>query len=163
MAQVDYFLKIDGIKGESQDSKHKDEIDISSYGWEMTQTGTSKTGGGAGAGKVAVHDIEFNKQIDVSTPKLMEACATGTHVKSALFTARKAGKDQQEFFTITLTDLLISSVQHSQPLGSDALLPTECITLNFAKYEVSYKQQQADGTLGGAVKHGFSLKENKIV
>ena len=26
MAQVDYFLKLDGIPGESVDSKHKDEI-----------------------------------------------------------------------------------------------------------------------------------------
>ena len=40
MAAVDYFLKIDGIDGESKDDKHKDEIDIESWSWGETQTGT---------------------------------------------------------------------------------------------------------------------------
>ena len=31
MSDVDYFLKIDGIKGESQDTKHAGEIEIQSF------------------------------------------------------------------------------------------------------------------------------------
>jgi type VI secretion system secreted protein Hcp len=37
MAAFDYFLKIDGIPGESTDSKHKDEIDVLSWSWGETQ------------------------------------------------------------------------------------------------------------------------------
>jgi type VI secretion system secreted protein Hcp len=48
---VDFFLKIDGIDGESKDSKHKGEIDIESFSWGATQTGTSHAGGGSGAAK----------------------------------------------------------------------------------------------------------------
>lgn len=161
MAQVDIFMKMDGIKGESQDSKHKDEMDILSYSFGLEQTGTSATGGGGGAGKVRVHDMVITKQIDVATPKLMEACANGTHIKSAVITHRKAGKDAQEYYVITLSDILVSSVQHSHSSASD-LAGTENVGLNFAKYEVSYKQQQSDGTLGGAVVHKHDVKGNKV-
>ncbi len=30
---VDYFLKIDGIAGESTDDKHKEWIDVLSFSW----------------------------------------------------------------------------------------------------------------------------------
>ena len=47
---VDMFLKMDGIKGESVDDKHKDEIDVLSWSWGMSQSGSAHMGGGAGAG-----------------------------------------------------------------------------------------------------------------
>ena len=37
MAQVDYFLKIDGVDGESGDDKHKGEIEVESFSWGETQ------------------------------------------------------------------------------------------------------------------------------
>ena len=39
MAAVDYFIKFDGIKGESADVKHKDEIDVESWSWGETNAG----------------------------------------------------------------------------------------------------------------------------
>ena len=39
MAAVDYFIKFDGIKGESADAKHKDEIDVESWSWGETHSG----------------------------------------------------------------------------------------------------------------------------
>ncbi|MCP6726322.1 type VI secretion system tube protein Hcp, partial [Klebsiella pneumoniae] len=53
MTAVDMFLKLDGVTGESQDSKHKGEIHIESFSWGMNQTGASGSGGGGGAGKVS--------------------------------------------------------------------------------------------------------------
>jgi type VI secretion system secreted protein Hcp len=165
MANVDYFLKIDGIEGEAQDSKHGKEIDIMSFSWGMAQMGTSATGGGGGAGKVKFHDFKIHKSIDAATPKLMDGCAIGKHYASALFTARKAGGTQIEFYTIKFTDILISSVTH-QPPSTDIensttpanLVPEELVTINFAQYEVSYKTQQKDGTAGGAIVSKFNLK-----
>ena len=94
MAAVDYFLKFDGIKGESTDSKHKDEIDVESWSWGETQTGTQGPGGGGGAGKVQMQDFHFVMQLNRSSPLLAKACATGQHIKSATLTTRKAGKGQ---------------------------------------------------------------------
>src|SRR3981189_3517926 len=105
MAVVDYFLKIEGIPGESADSKHKDEIDLESWSWGVTQGGTMAYGGGGGAGKASFNDFHFTMKVNKSTPKLMLACANGEHIKKAVLTCRKAGKDQQEFLKYTFTDL----------------------------------------------------------
>jgi type VI secretion system secreted protein Hcp len=115
MALFDAFLKLDGIKGESADAKHKGEIDIASFSWGMSQTGVSATGGGGGAGKVKVHDISFVKKTDAASPLLFLNCANGAHIKEANFVVRKAGGEQLEYLKIKLTDVLVSSYK---PHGS---------------------------------------------
>src|SRR5664279_5125033 len=74
---VDFFLKIDGIKGESMDSTHKDEIDLQSWSWGETQTGSHAFGGGGGSGKVSMQDFHFVMNANLASPKLLLACASG--------------------------------------------------------------------------------------
>lgn len=162
MALFDAFLKIEGIEGESADSKHKGEISLESFSWSAAQTGTSSHGGGMGAGKVAMQDLHFTKKVDKSTPKLMLACADGEHIKKATLTCRKAGKDQQEFMKWTLSDILVSSYSLGASTAGDHI-PMEQVSMNFAKIELEYKEQKSDGTLGGTVKAGWDVKANKKV
>ena len=155
---VDIFLKLDGIKGESADAKHKDEIHIESFSWGMNQTGAHGSGGGGGAGKVSVHDISITKHVDKSSPLLMLACASGQHIKEALVTVRKAGETPLEYLKIKLTDILISGVQFAGH-GSDLL--SENVTLNFAKFQTEYQEQGPDGKAkGGPVLMGWDVKAN---
>src|SRR5664279_1079383 len=154
MAAVDYFLKIDGIDGESQDKTHKNEIQLQSWSWGETNAGSMGVGGGGGAGKVSMQDFHFVMPANKATPKLVLACATGEHIKSAILTCRKAGKEQQEFLKYTFTDVLISSYQTS---GSDA--PVEQVSFNFTQMQVDYKEQKADGTLAGALTKWYDLKK----
>jgi type VI secretion system secreted protein Hcp len=161
MAAVDYFLKLKGIEGESTDHKHKAEIDVESFSWGETNAGSHAGGGGGGAGKVQMQDFHFVMKQNKSSPKLMQACASGEHIGEGLLTCRKAGGDQQEFLTVKMTDLLISSYQTGGSHGD--VVPMDQISLNFSKIEVEYKEQKPDGTLGGAVKAGWNVKENKKV
>lgn len=155
---VDMFLKLDGIKGESKDAKHKDEIHIESFSWGMSQTGAHNVGGGGGAGKVSVQDINVTKFVDKSSPELMLCCASGKHIKEALISVRKAGEKPLEYLKIKLTDILVSSVQHST--GGHELL-AESLSLNFAKFQVEYQQQGATGAPeGGPVIMGWDIKQN---
>jgi len=155
---VDMFLKLDGIKGESADHKHKEEIHVESFSWGMTQTGAHGTGGGGGAGKVSVQDISVTKYLDKASPELMLHCANGKHIKEGLITVRKAGENPVEYLKIKLTDILVSSVQHSGH-GSDLL--QESLSLNFAKFHVEYQEQGADGKAkGGPVVMGWDVKAN---
>ncbi len=158
MAAVDYFLKLYGIDGESMDAKHKNEIDLMSWSWGETQSGTFAFGGGGGAGKVSMQDFNFVMRANKSSPKLLLACATGEHIKSAVLTCRKAGKEQQEYLKIKFSDCLVSSFQTGGSGGSD-IVPCDQISLNFAKIEYEYKEQKADGTLGGAIKAIYDLKQ----
>ena len=162
MAQVDFFLKIDGIEGESADSKHKGEIDLESWSWGESQAGTHAGGGGGGAGKVHMQDFHFVMKMNKASPALFLRCATGEHIKKAVLTCRKAGKEQQEYMKVTMSDLLVSSYQTGGS-GHAEIVPTDQVSLNFSKVEWEYKEQKADGTLGGATKAGYDLKANKTV
>ena len=162
MAHVDYFLKIEGIEGESSDSKHKGEIQLESFSWVETNAGSHSHGSGGGAGKVSMQDFHFVMTINKASPKLFLACATGEHIKKAILTCRKAGKDQQEFLKVTMSELLVSSYQTGGSGHSD-IVPTDQISLNFTKIEFEYKEQKADGTLGAPTKGGWDLKANKAV
>jgi type VI secretion system secreted protein Hcp len=158
MAMVDYFVKIDGIRGESQDKAHKDEIQVLSYSFGEDQPGTMSFGGGGGAGKVQMRDLNFRKNVDRASPKLFLACATGEHIKNAVLTARKAGKDQLDYFKVTLTDVLISSFTSDGDAQVNSL-PVETVSLNFAEIEVEHKMQNPDGSLGAAQKTRYNLKQ----
>src|SRR5579872_3569078 len=107
----DAFLKLDGIKGESADSKHKGEIDIVSFKMGLKQTGTHAHGGGGGAGKVLVQDIHFVKKLDAASPLLLLHCAAGTHIKEANFVVRKAGGQPVEYLKVKLTDVIVSNFE----------------------------------------------------
>jgi type VI secretion system secreted protein Hcp len=158
MGNVDMFLKLTGIKGESKDHKHKDEIHIESFSWGMSQTGAHGTGGGGGAGKVNVHDISITKFVDKSSPALMLNCCSGKHIPEGLITVRKAGDKPLEYMKVKLIDLLVSSVQHAGH-GSDLL--TENVTLNFAKFKVEYQEQKPDGSGAPAGDMGWDIKANE--
>lgn len=161
MAAVDYFLKVDGIDGESTDDKHKNEIDLESWSWGETNSGTSRAGGGGGAGKVVMQDFHFVMKVNKATPKLMLACATGQHIKEAKLVCRKAGGDQQEYMSIKFSDLLVSSYQTGGSQGD--VIPIDQIGFNFSKIEFEYKPQKADGSLDAPIKTGYDLKLNKKV
>ena len=162
MAQVDYFLKIDGVESESTDDKHKGEIEIESFSWGETQSGTAGHGAGGGAGKVQPQDFHFVKKLDKSSSRLFIACATGEHFKSAVLTARKAGGGQQEYLKVTMEEVLVSSFQVGGSSNSD-VVPTDQVGLNFAKLEISYKEQKADGSLGGEAKQKYDFAANKKI
>jgi type VI secretion system secreted protein Hcp len=158
MAAVDYFIKFDGIKGESADAKHKDEIDVESWSW--AETHAVAPSGGGGAGKVSMQDFHFVMRLNRASPGLMKACATGQHIKTATLSGRKAGKGQQDYLTFKFHDVLVSSIETGGSEDAD-FLPTDQVSFNFAKLEVEYKPEKADGSLGSAVQFRYDLKANK--
>ena len=158
MAAVDYFIKFDGIKGESTDAKHKDEIEVESWSWGETHAG-GPSGGGGGAGKVSMQDFQFAMTLNRASVGLMKACATGQHIKTATLSARKAGKGQQDYLTFKFQDVLVSSFQTGG--FEDADLPVDQVSFNFAKLEVDYKPQKTDGSLGSPIRFGYDLKSHK--
>ena len=153
-AAVDYFLKIDGIEGESTNSRHGGEIEIDSFSWSVVQSGTSAGGGGGGAGKVTFQDIHFTTKLSKASPKLMLACATGEHIKDVVLVGELSGKRGQKFLEIKMTDVLVSSYQSG---GSDGSVPTDSFSLNFAKIEFTYYPMNKDGSLGAPVKAGWDV------
>jgi type VI secretion system secreted protein Hcp len=154
----DIFAKIGDIKGESLDAKHKDEIEILSFSWGVTNSGSAATGSGAGSGKATFQDLVVVHNIDKASPDLMRACATGTHLKEATITHRKAGKGQQEFLVVKMNDVIITGVTHGGATGQPY---SETVSLAFAKVDLEYKPQKPDGSLDATVVFKYDLKANK--
>ena len=152
---VDCFLKIDGIQGESTDVKHKGEIVVLSWSWGENQAMAAAAAGGTG--KVSMQDFHFSKAVDAASPKLLLACASGQRIKNAVLSCRKSG-GSQDFLTITLTEVAISSYQISDGAAVD---PTDQFALHFAKIQFDYVQQKPDGTMGGSSKAGWDLQNNR--
>ena len=152
------FARIGTIKGESRDARHKDEIEVLSWSWGVSQSGTMAHGGGGGAGKASFHDFTFTHHVDKASPALMRACATGEHIKDATITVRKAGKGQQEFLIIKMNDVLITSVNLS---SGEKGVTAENVALQFAKVDLEYKPQKADGSLDAGLHFKYDIKGNK--
>jgi len=158
MAQSDFFLKIDGIDGESLDDKHKNEIHIHSYNFGAHNTGAGLSSGATVVGKV--QDIHFTKHVDKSSPNLFINCCSGKSIPTAILTVRKAGEKPQEYMTFTLSDVIVSSFNHKGGDGDE--LPVETVSFTFSKIKYEYKPQSADGTLGATVAKTYDVKANKI-
>jgi len=158
---ADIFAKLGDIKGESLDDKHKDQIEVLSWSWgvsNLAAPGTGGAGGGGGAGRASFHDLSFTHKIDKASPVLMQACATGVHLKEATITHRKAGKGQQEFLVIKINDVIVTAVMETDSSDGNS---AEHVSLAFAKIDVSYKPQKADGSLEAGIHFKYDLKAQK--
>ena len=140
---MDIFLKIDDIKGESTDSKHKDEIEVLSWTWGMERTGDTRYGSGGSAGIVSFHDLVVVKALDRATPRLFEAVTAGDHLKMATLTLRETGGSRLEVFKIVLENLLVTSLADSAASSWAETRPTETFGLNATKVTYFYTP---DGT-----------------
>ena len=152
---VDYFLKIDGAPGESGDAKHKNEIHLQSWSFGAVNTPAPPTSKGRGAGKVQVQDFHFTVSINKSSGPLFLACCKGQHYKTAQVTARRQGKDQQEYLKIEMSDVLVSSWQVNGSEHGD--IPMESVSLTFNKIKWTYAPQKEDGTLAASADSLYDL------
>lgn len=163
MAQVDYFLKIDGIDGESSDATFAKHIQIESWSWGETNAGTHASGSGGGAGKASFQDLNFTAKVNKASASLAQACATGQHIKSAELIARKAGDKPQVFFKVKLTDVLCSNYQTGGS-GRGEVVPMDQVSLNFGRIEFGYGQQDEKGTVKSLdQKFGYDLRLMKKI
>jgi type VI secretion system secreted protein Hcp len=160
MAAFDYFLRIDGIPGESADDKHKGEIEVETFSWGESQAAAGSSGSGGGAGRVTLHDLHFTAAVSKASPMLMLACASGQHLKSAVVSARRTAKQPADFLTFSLSDVLVSGYAIT---ASEDGPPTDSVSLNFSRIQLEYKAQKADGSLGASTKAGWDAKTGKQV
>ena len=159
MAQVDYFLKIEGVESESTDEKYKGWIELESFSWGETNAGTAGHGAGSGAGKVQPQDFHFVKRVDKSSPLLAQSCATGKHFAKGQLICRKAGDKPLVYYTTDLEQFIISSYQIGGSKGDE--IPTEQISLNFSKALWAYTTQDDKGGGKATEKKGYDFAASK--
>lgn len=157
---VDIFIKLDGINGESKDDKHKGEIDVFAYDLKVDQEGTRHVGSGGGAGKATFDDLTIFAQVDTSTTDLFQCCASGKHITNGVLTLRKAGDKPLEFLIVTLHDIIVSSVKFHAPNSDEPRHLVE-VKLNYAKIKIKYYPQADSGAAGVSTEGGWDIAANK--
>lgn len=143
MAQADMFLKLTNIKGEALDSKHKDEIEVLSWSFGASQTGSAHLGTGSGSGKVQIQDLTITHYVDTSSTDLLKHLTTGKHIDEGMLTVRKAGGTALEYLKIKMTQVIITHISNGGGAGQDRV--TENVTLNFRKFTQTYTPQDDKG------------------
>lgn len=159
---IDVYLQIDGIKGESQDDKHKDWIEITSAQWGVTQpkSATASTGGGHTAERCEHRTLSISKLADVSSPLLMQLCSMGKTIpKAKLEFMRADGEGTRiKYYEVELENVLIASADQAVHEGSTL---HDAIGLKFSKVKWKYTQQRVGGGAGGNTTGGWDLACNK--
>ena len=156
-----WFLKIDGIQGESLDKVHKGEIDVESWSWGVVNEGSPGSGSGGGSGRASFQDFHFVTRISKASPQLFLSCATGVHHKDATLSGRRGGdKTSGDFLKYKLSDVQVTSVQHA---GGGSDLPIEQFSLSYGRFEITFTPQDPDGSPGSPSSAGFDVKMNKKV
>jgi type VI secretion system secreted protein Hcp len=157
---VDFFLKLDGIKGEATDQNHKEEISILSWSWGASQTSTVGGGSGSGAAKASLADLHIVKTYDAASVPLFKSLLAGTQIANGILTANKPGSADggKPFLKVTLTDVFVTSVQSS---GSSEV-PTESVSFSYATIKVEYSKQNDQGVLATAGSLTYDVKQNKL-
>jgi type VI secretion system secreted protein Hcp len=159
-----YEIHLDpaSIQGESVSLTHPNEIEISSFSWGVSNSPVNTATGSIKGGKVSMTEITVTKSIDKASAQLLKASATGQILKTAKISWSKStgGKTPEDFLTITLTGVLITSVQQSSSRSGEGM-GAETVTLSFDKVSMDYKVQGKNGLLTSAGQMTYDLAQGK--
>jgi len=156
---IDTHIKFDGVEGEATHKDHKNEIQVLSWSWGLSNATNVTAGGGSGKGKAEPGEVSFMHTYDKASPILAKKCAQGAHFKEVVMTSRKAGEGQKDFLKVTLKEVYITSVQPSGSSGGDIV---ESVAMSYGSIDFSYKAQDEKGALTGEVKFGWNVKTTEI-
>jgi type VI secretion system secreted protein Hcp len=151
------FIKIEGITGESKDTKHKGWIDALSAEYGVSQGSSMNVGGGGGVGKASFRAFSFTHFVDRASPTLFAFCARGKHIPKVDISVCKSGGGLQESLHVVLTDAIISDVN---PGGTSGSMWTETVSMFYSKIEIEAFEQTASGSMRQGVRVAWNVKEN---
>lgn len=155
---VDYFLKIDGVDGESEDEKHKKQIQIMSFSWGASNVSSVAGTGGSGAGKANVSDFTIMTNFDKSTPLMFKNLTKGTHFKTGTMEAVKSGADGKPYLKVDFKELFCTSLQ----ISASSEVPSVALSFSYNEIKIDYSAQNEQGNLVTTGAVTFNVKENKV-
>ena len=170
---VNIFLKLDGIDGESTVKGHKKEMVMLSYEQAVDVTVIHSGSGGTAAGKAKFSGVRIRKNVDVASIPMLLACAAGRHIKQARFTFRR-GAGGFDFYSVTLEDVLVTHVAQRAGAGAQYPLSFEAlnagassngfldeVTLDYARIRWEHRAQRRRGGVGTITSGGWNVRTNK--
>ena len=135
-ASAAWFLKIEGIQGDSIDPSHRGWVDVQSFTLGAQTHQTIGSASGAGAARASTAPIQITKTFDKASPALLTAASSGKHFPTAVLEGTTPGG--QVYMRMKLQNIFISSFQMGgSGQGGDGR-PTDSMALSYQKIEVDY-------------------------
>jgi type VI secretion system secreted protein Hcp len=160
---ADYYLQLDGIKGESADARHAGWIECTAIDWSVTQakSATASTSGGHTAERAELSEIHISKLVDLASPMLAELCACGRTIPKAKLEMQRADGNGEpiKYFEVELENVLVARIA---PKFAGGDVPVESLSLKFSKVKWRYTQQKIGGGASGNTAGGWDLALNRI-
>jgi type VI secretion system secreted protein Hcp len=150
-AAPELFLRLDGIPGESTNSRHANEIDVLAYSWGVSAP--------AGA-RPAFQNLSITKRVDRASPSLLLSAAGNRVIPSATLSVGEPGASAQDFLRYCMTNVRVEDLSTS---GSAGDRPTESVSLSYGTIFQSYRRQNPDGTLSTPFVGGFDLVRSVLL
>lgn len=145
----DAYLTIEGVSGESQRSGHEGEIEIISFDFGASNPSSVGVGSGGGTGTVSLSPFTVVKKTDAASAELFMKCCTGEHFPTGKLTLYKSGGSAAlDYLVYDFEELYVSAIQWSGADSGDPV-PQEVVNFDFGRVEITYAEQNPDGTRGG--------------
>jgi type VI secretion system secreted protein Hcp len=136
------YLRLDGIPGECADQQHRDWIEAVSF--RLAASSVPSPEGLAVPGRAQVDELRIGKVIDAASPRLLEACLAGRHIKEAVVEIIRL-PTRVKLLEYRFGDAFVTAV--GLELGGDEAVSTEIeqVRLTFAKVRMIYQHKSATG------------------
>ena len=152
------YIKFDGIDGESKGKGHEKWSDLENFSQAIHKSGSGATGAARRRGTVILEDLQCNKLMDKSSPKIAEAVCLGKvfpkveiHVTT---TAVNTGREN--FYKYELKNVMVTSYQVA---GGSQDKPQESFSLNFEEIKTTYTEMDEKGAKKGDVAFGWKVEQ----
>lgn len=154
------YMQITGIDGEATDKDHKDWIEVLSFSMGMADPGGGATGATRRRGDVVIEDIVVVKELDKSSPKLMDRCVKGQVIPTMIIEVCRSATDASfTYYKYELENVMVTSFYC---VGStDEGVPVETITLNYEEITVTYTETDSTGKSKGNVEFNWKVEEGE--
>ncbi|HEX5092798.1 MAG TPA: Ig-like domain-containing protein, partial [Burkholderiales bacterium] len=149
--QLHYYVSFEGAGG---------WLELESFQMGMSQSGSTHVGGGGGAGKVSVADVQLALGESSAILDLLEGVATGKHFEFFEVEAYLGGGgskgglgflvDEYRFEDVLVSGLQSSGTEHD-------------VSLNFAAFEHTHTEQTSTGTKGDIATVGWDIAQDALL
>ena len=147
-AADDYFLKIDGVPGESVAGLAKDAIQVKEFSWGAETTATFGSAGTT-AGKATFKEFTIKKNVDSTSPVLLQKLGQGAPLPTIELAVRHAAATPQPFY-MRYCMQPVFVVSQTQDGGGDGPIE-ETLVFKFAASSQTFGRQNVSGQVTSSV------------
>lgn len=128
-----YFLKLDGVTGDSTDSRHQGQIELNSY---RLMEDEPEDEAPATLKALGDNNLRFLADSSKASPALFAKAQTGDTIANAVLSVRKNSRSN-DYLTIKLTDVVVTSYQNS---GDDTNSGVDEVLMKYGTIQIEHNE-----------------------